>query len=255
MARTAKKRAQKKKRRGARKPPRRPARNPAKTTRAAPKRFASETPDARAARATTVYGKLAAEYPAARCELDYRNPFELLVATILSAQCTDRRVNMVTPHLFAAYPAPLALANANPADVERIIASTGFFRMKTKNLIAMSRALVDHWGGNVPSRLEDLVTLPGVGRKTANVVLGNAFGINEGVVVDTHIARLSQRLAFTKVTDPLKIEQDLIALFPREQWTMLAHLLIWHGRRVCDARKPRCGACVVAAHCPSADLA
>ncbi|HKS05513.1 MAG TPA: endonuclease III [Gemmatimonadaceae bacterium] len=261
MARAAKRKRAKKTKRTARrassrarapKPARKPVKKPARKV--PPNRFANETPDARVARATRVYAKLAAEYPTAKCELDYRSPFELLVATILSAQCTDRRVNMVTPNLFAAYPTPLALANANSADVERIIASTGFFRMKTKNLIAMSRALVDHWNGNVPSRLEDLVTLPGVGRKTGNVVLGNAFNINEGVVVDTHIARLSQRLAFTKVTDPLKIEQDLIGLFPREQWTMLAHLLIWHGRRVCDARKPRCNACVIASLCPSAVL-
>jgi endonuclease-3 len=198
-----------------------------------------------------VYDGLATAYPDAHCELDYRNPFELIAATILSAQCTDKRVNMVTPALFQRYPNAAALANADAGDVETIIQSTGFFRSKAKSLIGMARALADHHDGQVPPHMDELVALPGVGRKTANVVLGNAFSINDGVVVDTHVARLSARLGFTKHTDPIKIEQDLMPLFPRDRWTMLSHLLIWHGRRVCDARKPRCGDCVVVELCPS----
>jgi endonuclease-3 len=183
--------------------------------------------------------------------LDFHNPYELVVATILSAQCTDKRVNMVMPSVMARYPTAAALAEADRGELEQIIASTGFFRNKAKSLVGMARAVTDHYGGQVPATMIDLVALPGVGRKTANVVLGNAFNINEGVVVDTHVARLSNRLGFTKATDPVKIEQDLMPLFPRDQWTMLAHLLIWHGRRVCDARKPRCGDCVIAKLCPS----
>jgi endonuclease-3 len=159
---------------------------------------------------------------------------------------------MVTPALFAAYPSPAAMAVARQDDIEEIIKSTGFFRNKAKSIIAMSRALVEQHGHEVPNRMESLVVLPGVGRKTANVVLGNAFDINEGVVVDTHVARLSQRLGLTSERDPVRIEQALMRLFPREQWTMLSHLLIWHGRRVCEARKPRCGECVLADICPSA---
>lgn len=159
---------------------------------------------------------------------------------------------MVTPALFAAFPSPAAMASARQDEVEEIIKSTGFFRNKAKSIIAMSRALVEQHGGQVPDRMERLVVLPGVGRKTANVVLGNAFDINEGVVVDTHVARLSQRLGLTSETDPVRIEQALMRLFPREQWTMLSHLLIWHGRRICEARKPRCGDCVLADICPSA---
>lgn len=198
-----------------------------------------------------IYDKLAAAYPDAKCALDHRSPFELIVATILSAQCTDKRVNMVTPVLFATYPDAAALAEADRGDVEQIIQSTGFFRAKAKSLVGMARSLVDQHGGHVPAAMESLVKLRGVGRKTANVVLGNAFGINEGVVVDTHVARLSKRLAFTRMTDPVKIEQDLIPLFPRERWTMLAHLLISHGRAICEARRPKCGLCIVAEHCPS----
>jgi endonuclease-3 len=201
-----------------------------------------------------VYDKLAKAYPDARCALDHRDAFQLLVATILSAQCTDKRVNLVTPVLFAKYPTPAALARARQAEVERIIQSTGFFHSKARNLIAMARTLVDHYGGKVPPAMEELVALPGVGRKTANVVLGNAFGIDEGVVVDTHVARLSQRLGFTGHTDPVKIEQDLMALFPRERWTMLAHLLISHGRDVCTARKPCHEQCVVVKLCPSRNI-
>jgi endonuclease-3 len=207
------------------------------------------------AHANAVYEALATLYPDAHCELDYRNPFQLLVATILSAQCTDRRVNMVTPTLFAKYPAPAALAAARQEDLEEIIRSTGFFRNKARNLIAMAGAVVDRHGGEVPASMADLVRLPGVGRKTANVVLGNACGINEGVVVDTHVQRLVARLGLTKETDPVKIEHVLMDLFQRDRWTLLSHLLIWHGRRVCDARKPRCGDCVLAARCPSANVA
>jgi endonuclease-3 len=191
-------------------------------------------------------------YPDAHCELDYRNAWELLIATILSAQCTDRRVNMVTPVLFATYPSPAALAAANPADVEEIIKSTGFFRQKAKSIIGVARAVTEAYGGRVPETMELLVQLPGVGRKTANVVLGNALGANEGVVVDTHVGRLVKRLGLSTETDPVRVEQELMKLFPREQWTMLAHLLIWHGRRVCDAKRPRCGDCTLASICPSA---
>ena len=198
-----------------------------------------------------VYSRLHAQYPDAHCELDFASPFQLVVATILSAQCTDKRVNMVTPALFSRYPTPDALARAKQEDVEEIIKSTGFFRNKAKSIIGMAGAVTDKHAGTVPSTLDELVVLPGVGRKTANVVLGNAFDINEGVVVDTHVARLSFRLGLTTQTDPVKIEQDLIKLFPRQQWTLLAHLLIFHGRRICDAKNPRCGECVLADICPS----
>jgi endonuclease III len=202
-------------------------------------------------RAPEIYARLEAEYPNAECALDHRNPYELLVATILSAQCTDERVNMVTPALFKRFPTPESLSVAEPAEVEDLIRSTGFFRNKARNLLGMSNAVVDKHAGQVPASMDALVALPGVGRKTANVVLGNAFGTNEGVVVDTHVSRLSQRLALTKHTDPVKIEQDLIGLYPRERWTMLSHLLISHGREVCDARKPECERCVVNHLCPS----
>lgn len=223
------------------------------TTRAkAARRF---DPGRLSAHAAEVFETLSTLYPDAHCELDYQNAFQLLVATILSAQCTDRRVNMVTPVLFAKYPDPSALAAARQEDVEDIIRSTGFFRNKARNLIAMAGAVVDRHGGQVPASMEALVRLPGVGRKTANVVLGNACGINEGVVVDTHVQRLAARLGLTKETGPEKIERVLMELFPRDRWTLLSHLLIWHGRRVCDARKPRCGECVLAAICPSANIA
>jgi endonuclease-3 len=198
-----------------------------------------------------VYARLLSIYPDAHCELDYRSPLELLVATILSAQCTDRRVNMVTPTLFAKYPTVDALAAARPDDVEEIIKSTGFFRAKTKSILGMANALVERHEGRVPATLAELVELPGVGRKTANVVLGNAFDINEGVVVDTHVARVGFRLGLTTNTDPIKIEQDLMRQFPQDQWTMLSHLLIWHGRRICDARAPKCERCVLNDICPS----
>ena len=198
-----------------------------------------------------LYDRLASLYPDAHCELDFRTPFELLVATILSAQCTDKRVNMVTPVLFARYPTVEALARARQEDIEEIIKSTGFFRNKAKSIIGMANAVVDRHGGQVPSTLAELVTLPGVGRKTANVILGNAFHINEGVVVDTHVGRLATRLGLTRETDPVKVEQEMMGLFPQDRWTMLAHLLIFHGRRVCDAKVPRCGECTLADVCPS----
>jgi endonuclease-3 len=202
--------------------------------------------------AAEVYARLAREYPDAHCELDYRNPLELLCATILSAQCTDKRVNMVTPTLFARYPTAAALAEAHPAELEEIIRSTGFFRNKTKSLLGMSSAVVERHGGEVPATMEELVKLPGVGRKTANVVLGNAFDRNEGIVVDTHVTRVSARLGLTKETDAVRIEEALVKLFPRDQWTMLSHLLIFHGRRICEARTPKCGECVLNDICPSA---
>jgi endonuclease-3 len=201
--------------------------------------------------ASMVFQRLHAEYPDAHCELDHANAFQLLVATILSAQCTDRRVNMVTPVLFARYPTPQALANAKPGDLEDIIKTTGFYRNKTKNLIGMATALVERFHGEVPRTLAELVTVPGAGRKTANVVLGDAFGVAEGVVVDTHVGRLSRRLGFTSATDPIKVEQALMQLFPSDHWTLLAHLLIFHGRRVCHARRPLCELCVVNDLCPS----
>ena len=205
-----------------------------------------------AAYAGHLYDVLQATYPDAHCELDYTTAFELLCATILSAQCTDKRVNMVTPALFARWPDARALAAARQEEVEEVVKSTGFFRNKAKNLIAMAGALADRHGGQVPRTMEELVTLPGVGRKTANVILGNAYGINEGVTVDTHVQRLAGRLGLTRETDPVKVEEALMPLFPRERWAMLSHLLIFHGRRTCDARKPRCGECALAALCPSA---
>jgi endonuclease-3 len=210
-----------------------------------------ESKKARIERAAEVYDLLADEYPDAHCELTFENPFQLAVATILSAQTTDVRVNMVTPVLFRAYPDAEALANAQQEDVEEIVHTTGFYRNKAKNVIGFARGLMADHDGVVPKSIAELSALPGVGRKTANVVLGNAFDINEGVVVDTHIRRLSTLMRFTKEKTPEKIEQDLIKIFPPERWTMLAHLLIWHGRRVCDARKPRCEACVVSHLCPS----
>jgi endonuclease III len=192
-------------------------------------------------------------YPDAHCELDFTNPLQLLVATILSAQCTDKRVNMVTPVLFAKYPTAADYAAANRADVEAIIVSTGFFRAKTTSIIGMAQALCDRFGGEVPPRLKDLVTLPGVGRKTANVVLGNAFGI-PGITVDTHMLRLTNRFDWTTSDDPVKVEADIAALIPRKEWTLLSHRVIWHGRRVCHARKPACGACALAPWCPSFGL-
>ncbi len=201
-------------------------------------------------RARRIGRELAALYPDAHTELNFSTPLELLVATILSAQTTDKRVNLVTPVLFARYRTAADYASADREDMEKIIQSTGFFRAKTTSLIGLGQALCTRFGGEVPHRLKDLVTLPGVGRKTANVVLGNAFGI-PGITVDTHFARLSRRFGWTTDTDPVKIEQEVDALFPRKDWTLLSHLLIWHGRRVCHARRPACGACAVAHLCPS----
>jgi endonuclease-3 len=203
------------------------------------------------ARAPEIFDRLTAAYPDARCALDFETPFQLLVATILSAQCTDKRVNMVTPKLFATYPTPAALAAAKQEDVEELVKTTGFFRNKTKSLLGVSAAIEGRHGGEVPATMDALVELPGVGRKTANVILGNAFGRNEGVVVDTHVARVSRRLGLTQHDDPVKIEQDLVKLFPREQWTQLAHLLIEHGRQICEARLPKCSKCPVGDLCPS----
>lgn len=202
-------------------------------------------------RARKILALLKREYPAARCELDYRTPYELLVATILSAQCTDARVNLVTPAFFARWPTPKSLAAAAPADVEDAIRSTGFFRNKAKSLLGMAAGLMERHGGEVPRTMEALRDLPGVGRKTANVVLGNAYGINAGVTVDTHVTRLSGLLRLTRETTAEKIEQDLMGLIPRDDWTLVSHLLIWHGRRVCIARRPRCEACVLRKLCPS----
>ena len=203
------------------------------------------------AHAATLLARLLERYPDAHCALDFRNPYELLCATILSAQCTDKRVNMVTPSLFARYPDATTLAAAKPEELEEIIRSTGFFRSKAKSLIGMAQALVERHGGEVPDDMNALVVLPGVGRKTANVVLGDAFDRREGIVVDTHVTRLGNRLGLTSGSDAVKIEQALIPLFPREQWTKVSHLLIEHGRQVCDARKPRCGECILADVCPS----
>lgn len=189
-------------------------------------------------------------YPEARCELDFANPFELLVVTVLSAQTTDRRVNAVRPTLFAAYPDAVAMAGADRADLERIIGPLGFFRAKTESLLKLSQALLADHGGEVPPRLDDLVKLPGVGRKTANVILGNAFGI-PGITVDTHFGRLVRRFGWTEETDPVKVEFAVAGLFPKADWTMLSHHVIWHGRRRCHAKVPACGACPLARWCPS----
>lgn len=215
---------------------------------AAPPRSESRTALVR--RARRINRILAETYPDARCELDFTSPWELLIATVLSAQTTDKRVNAVTPTLFARYPRPAELAEADPDDVEEIIASTGFFRAKTASIMKLAVAIRDTYEGQVPGRLADLVTLPGVGRKTANVVLGNAFGV-PGITVDTHFARLARRFGWTVESDPVKTEQVVGALFPRRDWTMLSHHLIWHGRRRCHARNPACGACPLARLCPA----
>jgi len=211
---------------------------------------ADETPLARTRRARRIDKILAETYPDAHCELDFSTPLELAVATILSAQSTDAGVNKVTPALFAKYPTAADYAAADRAELEEMIHSTGFFRAKTNSLIGLGQALVERYGGEVPAKLKDLVTLPGVGRKTANVVLGNAFGV-PGITVDTHFGRLARRFGFTEETDPVKVEAAVGALIPKKDWTMLSHWLIWHGRRRCHARKPACGACPVAALCPS----
>jgi endonuclease-3 len=211
-----------------------------------------ESAKARRARTAAITGKLRETYPEARCALDHRNPFQLLVATILSAQSTDKGVNKVTPVLFGRYPTPHDLAEAPPDDVKAIIKTTGFFNNKAKSIQGAARKLDLEFDGQVPDTMPELLTLPGVARKTANVVLGSGFGKNEGVVVDTHVARLSQRLGLTAQKDPVKIEQDLMALVPREEWTMFSHLLIFHGRECCYAQKPQCARCSVNELCPCA---
>jgi endonuclease-3 len=205
------------------------------------------------AHAREIQRRLALEYPDAHCELDHRNPFELAVATVLSAQCTDKRVNIVTPELFGRWPDARSLDAASIGEVEEVIRSTGFFRNKAKSIKGLARRLIAEHDGEIPSTMEQLVLLPGIGRKTANVVLGNAFGKNEGVVVDTHVARLAARFGLTKETDAVRIERALMPLFERDTWAQLSHLLIWHGRRTCDARKPKCNDCVLVDICPSAD--
>jgi endonuclease-3 len=209
-----------------------------------------ETRTALVRRARKIDRALAARYPDAHIELDFDDPFQLLVVTVLSAQTTDRRVNAVRPTLFGAYPDAAAMAAAPRERLEQIIGPLGFFRAKTDALLKLSAALVDRYDGRVPPRLDDLVTLPGVGRKTANVVLGNAFGI-PGITVDTHFGRLARRFGWTDETDPVKVEHAVGALFDKRDWVMLCHHLIWHGRRVCHAKKPACGACPVARWCPS----
>ena len=211
---------------------------------------AAETRTGLVRRARKIDRVLAETYPDARCELDFDNAFELLVVTVLSAQTTDRRVNAVRPTLFAAYPDPRAMAGAEREHLEQIVGPLGFFRAKTESLLKLSSALVERYDAQVPGRLEDLVTLPGVGRKTANVVLGNAFGV-PGITVDTHFGRLVRRFGWTEETDPVKVEHAVGALFPKKDWTMLSHHLIWHGRRRCHARKPACGACPLARLCPA----
>jgi endonuclease-3 len=216
--------------------------------------MARESKKARRERAADIFRLLEREYPGARTALEHRDPFELAVATVLSAQCTDERVNMVTPSLFRRFPRAEALAQASQEELEDLVHSTGFFRNKAKNLIGMARAVVEEYEGELPRTLAELTGLPGIGRKTANVILGNAFGIDEGVVVDTHVKRLSGRMGFTRETTPEKVEQDLMEVFPREQWTPLSHLLIFHGRGPCPARKTRCEECVVAHLCPSSTV-
>jgi endonuclease III len=244
-------------RKGRRTAPAKAAGTAAKQTRAAPKRPAAprrigrETVAAKRQRTAEIVRRLRGEYPDAHCSLTHGNPYELLTATILSAQCTDERVNMVTPALFRAYSTPHDLADARQEDVEELIRSTGFFRSKAKSLLGMAAGLVERHGGEVPRDMEGLVALPGVGRKTANVVLGNAFGMSEGVVVDTHVKRLSGRLGLTRHTEPEKIEPDLMKLVAREDWTDVSHLFIYHGRAVCKAPTPRCELCVLADICPS----
>ncbi len=209
--------------------------------------------DALVAHAREIQRRLAAAYPDAHCELDHRNPFELAVATVLSAQCTDKRVNLVTPELFRRWPDPWALDTAAIEDVEEVIRSTGFFRNKARSIKGLARELVAEHDGTLPSTMEALVALPGIGRKTANVVLGNAFEKNEGIVVDTHVARLSARFGLTRSTDAVRIERALMPLFERDTWAQLSHLMIWHGRRTCDARRPKCNDCVLVDVCPSAN--
>ncbi|MEV0372806.1 endonuclease III [Streptomyces sp. NPDC050636] len=225
----------------------------APATKAAAKKAPARKPESRVAmvrRARRINRELAELYPYAHPELDFTNPFELLVATVLSAQTTDLRVNQTTPRLFAVCPTPEDMAAMDPERLEELIRPTGFFRAKTRSLLGLSAALRDRFGGEVPGRLEDLVTLPGVGRKTANVVLGNAFGV-PGITVDTHFGRLARRFGWTAQEDAEKVEADVAAIFPKSEWTMLSHRVVFHGRRVCHSRKPACGACAIAPLCPA----
>ncbi|MBN4049816.1 endonuclease III [bacterium AH-315-M10] len=221
-----------------------PAKAKPKKARRRKKRFDAE-------KLSVILEGLAAEYGDAECALRHRNPYELLIATILSAQCTDKRVNMVTPELFAQFPTPSQTAEAEPEQIEALIHSTGFYRNKTKSILGASRGLVENFGGVVPQTMGELLTLPGVARKTANVVLGVAFGIAEGVVVDTHVMRITGLLKMTRHSDPKKIELDLIDILPQASWVDFSHRLIWHGREVCIARRPNCPACVLREVCPS----
>jgi endonuclease-3 len=214
-----------------------------------------ETRHAKAARLKKILAALDHTYPNAHCELVHANPLQLLVATILSAQCTDRRVNLVTPVLFAKYRTAKDFAQANLADLEQIIRSTGFYKNKARAIQAACRDIAEKHGGQVPRTMEELIQLPGVGRKTANVVLGNAFGVNAGIVVDTHVARLARRLGLTSETTPEKIERELMTLVPREKWTLFSHWLIWHGRRRCFARRPDCAHCEIQELCPRLGVA
>jgi endonuclease III len=217
-------------------------------------RWPKETFAEKQKRYEKIFAELRQLYPDAKCALEFNNPFELVVATILSAQCTDKRVNMVMPAVRANFPTPKALAQADPEHVEKVIQSTGFYRQKTKSLQSMASDIVERFGGKVPSTMKELTTLKGVGRKTANVVLGDAFGKAEGIAVDTHVTRLSGRLALSKNVDPESIEQDLMKLAPQDKWTLTSHVLILHGRSICDARRPKCSECVIAALCPSAGM-
>jgi len=216
------------------------------------KRIVRESLEELAKRTREIIRKLKRTYPGAKCSLNHSNPFELLIATILSAQCTDERVNIVTADLFRKYRKPEDYLKVPPRELEKDIQSTGFFRNKTKSIQGTSKMLTEAYGGQVPQTMDELLELPGVARKTANVVLGSAFGINEGIVVDTHVTRLANRLGLTKQTDAERIESDLKPLVPREQWTLFSHWLIWHGRRRCDARKPDCAGCEIRKLCPSA---
>ena len=201
-------------------------------------------------RARAIYRILSKIYPNVRCELNYKTAYQLLVATVLSAQCTDKRVNQTTPALFKKYPNPLKMAQADIKDIQKLVKSTGFYRAKAKNIKTLSSKIITDFDGKVPNKLENLITLPGVGRKTANVVLGHAFGI-PGITVDTHFGRLSRRFGWSKLLDPVKVEFEVGKLIPEKEWTNLSQRLIWHGRRVCHSRKPACGACPIAKYCPS----
>jgi endonuclease-3 len=214
---------------------------------------APESPHARRARAAKILDILRREFPGAVTALRHENPFQLLIATILSAQCTDERVNLTTPALFARYPTAEALAAADPVELEELVRPTGFFRQKARYIREAAGRLLADYGGEVPPAMDDLLTLPGVARKTANVVRGEIYGLADGVTVDTHVKRLSGRLGLTTETDPVKVERDLMAIIPRESWIEISHLLIWHGRRVCTARKPACPACPLNDLCPSAE--